>query len=212
MNNTEELKNLILGVLEGEEMSATAISKALGYTKLNARVSNALQILINDGVICKSTHHNGFVVYFLNNSDDEDDEVDEDEVDEDIENKDNNVMPREITGSSISQDNHGYIIESLPKDHVKIIFPEKDENGNDKSIILESYEQLIVINNSPLFRFIVSKPDEILDAIGICTAEMGITTYLVSDTSTGKAISSVKDINKTSIVFLNINRHDKAGK
>ena len=216
MLTRDELKDKVLDVLQDADgaLSATAISKEVGYTKLSPRVYDILTELADSGIVDSYLHSNGYVVYlYLDDGCDEDEcdeECDEDECDGEIE--DNNLMPQEIVDRKIPEDDHGYRIEMLPKNHVKITYPELDEDGNEKSTTLEPNEQLVVINQNPAFRFVVSVPDEILEAINIFTTEQGISTYLVTDTSTGKCVDDITtDLDdKVVVIFLNIQRHDKA--
>jgi len=69
---------------------------------------------------------------------------------------------------------------------------------------------LLVISDT--YRFVVSQPEHVLEAISVYTAEQGITTYLVTDMSTGRKVPDVSDINMdVAIIFLQISRHNKAG-
>lgn len=197
----DELLDQILDILEGadEPMSATAISKELGYSKLRSRVSEAIGKLTSDGDIVATASKAGYNVYTV--ADAEEDEEEEVEA----------VAPREITEITLPTNLNGYDIEVLDKGHTKVIFP-GEEGDDENSVVLEPNERLLVINQNEEYRFVVSTPEQLLEAIGIYTQEQGIATYLVTDTATGNAVSDTTEIDmKVAIIFLEISRHDKAG-
>ena len=217
LKSIEELRDDILDILSEsvEPLSATAISKEVGYTKLNARVLSVLNSMVADEDICKEQTDNGYYVYSVNLEEDEEPEDDFDESEDlDDECEPNDLMPQEIDSINLPVKCHDYILQALPKDHVKVTFPEEDEDGNEKNVVLEPDERLLVINQNAAFRFVVSSPEDVLEAIHIYTTEMKITTYLVTDMSTGNSISDVDNLDLTgpSILFLEISRHNKAGK
>ena len=217
LKSMEELRDDISDILSetAEPLSATAISKEVGYTKLNAQVLSILNNMVDDGDVLKEQADNGYYTYTLLLEEDED--LPDDEIDYDSDNEDtdepNDLMPQEIDETTIPINCHDYTIYSLAKDHVKVIFPEKDEDDNEKSIVLEPDERLLVINQNAAFRFVVTSPEDVLEAIHIYTTEMKITTYLVTDMSTGNSISDVDnlDMSGPSVLFLEISRHNKAG-
>lgn len=198
----DELFDEILDILDDadEPMSGTAISKALGYTKLRSRVSDAINKLVKDGDIRAIASKAGYNVYELADSGEEEEAVAED------------VPPvREVEEITLPTNLNGYDIETLEKGHVKVIFP--NEGGEEENFtVLEPGERLLVINQNEEYRFAISTPEQLLQAIGIYTAEQGITTYIVTDTATGNSISDANEVDmKVAIIFLAISRHDKAG-
>jgi len=217
MLTRDELKDEVLDVLTEAigAMSATAISKEVGYTKLSPRVYDILAELVDDDEVDKYEGSKGYDVYQRIEVDaeaDDDYEEEDDEIEDSGDIEDNNLLPQEITIRKIPEDDHDYEIEAIAKGHTLITFPEVDEDGNEKTTILEPNEQLVVINQNPAFRFVVSSPDEVMEAINVFTTEQGISTYLVTDTSTGKSISDAGELDgDVVVIFLNIQRHDKAG-
>lgn len=202
----DELLNQIMKILGDveEPMSATAISKELGYSKIRARVKEALQLLVDDGSVEAIANKSGYNSYILVVQTDE--EVVE-ECDEEQEPAD--VAPREITEITLPENLNGYDVETLEKNHVKVIFPGE---GSEKSVTLEPNERLLVINQNEEYRFVVSAPEQLLQAIATYTSEQGITTYLVTDTATGNAVLDANEVDmKVAIIFLDISIHDKAG-
>lgn len=200
--NDEDLASEILGVLEGadEPLSATAISKGLGYSKLRMRVSAAIQTLVGEEKISAEANKGGFNVYSLNEG------VEEAEETEAV------AEVREITEITLPQDLKGYDVELQDKGHVKVVFPCDDEGCAESSVVLEPNERLVVINQNEEYRFVASSPEQLLEAIAVYTSEVGITTYLVTDMATGNAVLDVNEVDmKVAIIFLEISRHDKAG-
>lgn len=217
----EDLINEVIDILANDDpMSATAISKEIGYTKLNARVLSVLNELILDEEVKKEQTDGGYYIYSLNPQEDDENIEKEDEGEEDEEDEDNDpsepndLMPQEIVENNIPIKYYDYEITALPKNHAEVVFPELDEDGEEKSIVLEPDERLLVINQNAAFRFVVQTPEDILEAIHIYTTEMKITTYLVTDMATGVAVSDVGtiDMGGPSVLFLEISRHNKAGK
>ena len=197
-----ELKDEILEVVDeaDEPMTATAISRAVGYTKLRSRVADALADLVSDGEL--ETGVDGcHTTYAIS--------VDADEDEEEEETLEPPEEPIEISEITLPENLNGYDVEMLPKNHVKVIFPPNEE-GERKEVVLEPNERLLVISDD--YRFIVSEPEHVLEAIHTYTLEQGITTYLVTDMSTGQKVPDVTDINmKVAIIFIQISRHNKAG-
>jgi len=196
-----ELKDEILEVLSeaDESMTATAISRGVGYTKLRSRVADALAELVTDGDI-ETGVQNSYTVYVIAGAAEEDDDEDfGPESDE----------PVEITEITLPENLNDYDVELLPKGHVKVILP-PNADGECKEVVLEPNERLLVISDE--YRFIVSQPEHILEAIHTYTLDQGITTYLVTDMSTGQKVPDVTDINmKVAVIFIQISRHNKAG-
>lgn len=210
-----ELKDQILDVVADSEepMTATAISKAVGYTKLRSRVADALAELVTDGEL-ETGVTGSYTTYTIAEDDDvEDDDVeDEYEDEEDCCEEEVSEQPIvDLTYSNVTlpENSNGYETEQLPNGHYKVILP-PNEDGEVKEIILEPGERLLVISDK--YRFVVSAPEHVLEAIHQYTLEQGITTYLVTDMSTGKKVPDVTDINMdVVIIFLQISRHNKAG-
>jgi len=199
-----DLKDELLEVLDeaDEPMTATELSRAVGYSQLRSRVADALAELITDGEIETSTQ-NGNIVYSLCG------ELEDENEDEDEEIGDGE--PIEISEVTLPERNNGYDVEMLAKGHVKVTFP-PDSDGERKDLVLEPNERLLVINQDEQFRFVVSEPEHVLEAIHVFTQEKGITTYLVTDMATGQTVPDVTDINmKVAVIFLTISRHNKAG-
>lgn len=195
-----ELKDEILEVLEDadEAMTATAISRELGYSSLRSRVSDALAELVTDGELetgVKGSH----TTYAIAGDDDDDEDERECAPDEII----------EISEVTVPENLHGYEVIALEKGHNKVIIP--GANGAEPTeVTLEPNERLLVISDA--YKFVVSKPEHVIEAINVYTSEQGITTYLVTDMSTGRKAQDVSDINMdVVIIFLQISRHNKAG-
>jgi len=214
LKSKEELRAEILEVLlDNESLSATALSKEVGYTKLNARVLSILNELVEVDEVWKEQTETGYYVYSIVEEDNEEDN--EEDFGEDIteETESNDLMPQETIENNLPVNCFDYKITQLEKSHVRVVFPELDEDGNVKSIILEPDERLLIINQNAAFRFVVQTPEDVLEAIHVYTTEVKITTYLVTDMYSGIAVSDVDniDMNGISVLFLTIERYNKAG-
>jgi hypothetical protein len=192
-----EIKDEILELLvDAEEpMTGSAISKEIGYSKLVSRVADALAELVSDGELTTGTK-GSHTVYSIDDGEEEEEEACQEEL-------------VEVTDVTLDENDFGYTVEALPKDHVRVTFP-PDVNGDVKGVDLEPGERLLVISDK--YRYVVSAPEHILEAIHQYTMDQGITTYLVTDMSTGKKVPDVSQINmKVAIIFIQISRHNKAG-
>jgi len=207
-----ELKDQILEVVADSEeaLTATAISREVGYTKLRSRVADALAELVSDGEL--ETGVSGSYTTYVIAEDDCEEEVEEyDDCECDEESSPEDIPITDLTYSEITlpENDNGYEMEQLPNGHVKVILP-PNEDGETSEVILEQGERLLVISDK--YRFVVSLPEHVLEAIHTYTLEQGITTYLVTDMSTGQKVPDVTDINMNlAIIFIQISRHNKAG-
>lgn len=211
-----DLKDEILDVVADSEepMTATAISKAVGYTKLRSRVADALAELVTDGEL-ETGVKNSYTTYVIAEEDhyEEDEEAEEEEAEETEETEETDPDPEivDLTYSNVTlpEDDNGYEVTPLPNGHFKVSLPPNEE-GEASEVILEPGERLLVISDK--YRFVVSQPEHVLEAIHTYTLEQGITTYLVTDMSTGQKVPDVTDINMNVVViFIQISRHNKAG-
>lgn len=207
-----ELKDEILEVVADSEepITATAISKAIGYTKLRSRVADALAELVADGEL-ETGVKNSYTTYVIAEEEECEDDYDDDCCEEDVPETDPDPEIVDLTFSNVTlpENDNGYEASPLPNGHIKVLLP-PNEDGEVSEVILEPNERLLVISDK--YRFVVSQPEHVLEAIHTYTLEQGITTYLVTDMSTGQKVPDVTDINmNVAIIFIQISRHNKAG-
>lgn len=208
-----ELKDEILeAVADADEpITATAISKAVGYTKLRSRVADALAELVTEGEL-ETGVKNSYTTYVIADEelvDDDCDDIEEDEEAVDEADPDPEIVDLTYSNVTLPENDNGYEVAPLPNGHIKVVLP-PNEDGESSEVILEPNERLLVISDK--YRFVVSQPEHVLEAIHTYTLEQGITTYLVTDMSTGQKVPDVTDINmNVAIIFIQISRHNKAG-
>ncbi len=210
-----DLRSNVIEVLPGtiaEGMSATAISKAVGYSKLSARVAAVLDELVEAGEVTIGEHDRGYDIYFITATSSRAvaaDTVDDGDVDGGEEEEDY-IDPRENTDRMedyiLPSNDYGYVFKETTRGFT-VVCPD----GN--ALKLTKTERLLVINQDPGYRFVITLPEEVLEAIHVYTTEKGIGTYLVTDMATGRAIKDVEEIDAKQVgLFITISRHNKAGK
>jgi biotin operon repressor len=198
----KELKKDVFDVLEDDQedaQSANKISQELGYAKTNKGVQEALEALYDDGVIDYSDDK-GYNIYW---------KVGELEEGGDTGQGEGSDESAELVLKSpeytIPKNNFGYGFDVTVRG-----FKVTDPDG--KEIELEGNERLLVINNDPAYRFVVSEPADVISAIGTFTSEKNIGTYLVTNMESGHTISGVDEIDdRVAGIFLTITKHNKAG-
>ena len=198
----------VLPPVASSGISATATSRALGFSKNNAKVNDALAQLIDAGKVSTAIKGN-YTVYFANQTINVDTSatVVENDTDETSDDVDPDVSIKQIDGRDLPANNYGYNATKTSEGIITIAFP----NG-EKTIELEPTQRLVVINQDPQYRYLVDTPEEVLAAIKEYTTNEGIHQYVVSDMETGRAISGVEEINDSVVmIFLGIARHNKAG-
>lgn len=211
-----ELKDEILEVVADadEPLTASAISEEVGYSKLTSRVADALAELVTDGELETGVKDSVTTYAIADGEDDYDDEnveedVEEEEEDEEDVEEEPEIVDLTYSNVTLPENSNGYEVSPLPNGHIKVTLP-PGEDGEVKDVILEPGERLLVISDK--YRFVVSQPEHVLEAIHTYTLEQGITTYLVTDMSTGQKIPDVADLNMdVAIIFIQISRHNKAG-
>ncbi|MCK5017233.1 MAG: hypothetical protein KAS32_09180 [Candidatus Peribacteraceae bacterium] len=199
-----ELKNAVMSVMPDsidEAMSSTAISRELGFTKNNKRVSDVVLALEEVGHIT-SKEQNGYKAYYTSEAGMEAWETGMYE---------GNGGARRIGNRRVPIELHDYnVVEGEEADTLIVVVP-----GDERTAItLDAAERLVVINQDAAYRFIVDSPEDVLEAIKVYTSEKGITTFVVEDMSTGAMISSDIDEEidpEVAVIFLTVSRHNKAG-
>ena len=192
-------KKEVLAVVKdsGEAVSATAISKELGFSKKSNVVCDFLEELISDG--CVSADNNGsFTKYsFLKSK--------------------AAVAPKEEKKSGpvnealgafdpssvrIPVDLHGFDIEENSRG-----FKITTAQGNVHQIT--KTQRILVINEKK--KLLVYQPEDVLFAIDDYCRKEQIQSYILKDLSVGRTIAP-KDINMNPcIIFVQVEKHNKAG-
>jgi hypothetical protein len=192
----ENLKAEVLDVLPSdseEAMSATAISKEVGYSKTNKNVQEILAELFESGEIESETSTRGYDVYWKPIS-----------AKGSSKSTSTSKAVKEITYVP-PKNNFGYTFSISPKGYT-VSTPDR------KTIELEGNDRLLVLNNNNNYRFIVNSPEDIISAIGTFTTEQNIGTYLVTNMETGGSITGIHEIDeRVAGIFLTISKHNKAG-
>ena len=197
----QQLKKDVFDVLEDDQedaQSANKISQELGYAKTNKGVQEALEALYDDGSI-DYDDEKGYNVYWKVG------ELEEDAVGDEEEPVASDELVLKQPEYTIPKNNFGYGFDVTVRG-----FKVTDPDG--KEIELEGNERLLVINNDPAYRFVVSEPADVISAIGTFTSEKNIGTYLVTNMESGHTISGVDEIDdRVAGIFLTITKHNKAG-
>ena len=224
-------KDDVMNALEalGVPASATAVSVKVGFTKKSSVVSALLAELVDDGEVAEGLSPNGFVTFGLVEEEDEEEEdyEDDEDVDDDDECCDDEPVAVEpsINDKLIANqrsNSDGFLPRISSEDYeipedlknykivvtdygFKVTFP---DNGQDYDI--DRTERVVVINNE--YRVAVSTPEEIMGAIQEFTAGNGWKHFVVRDVATGSALAPGRVNMKPVIIFLEVERHNKAGK
>ena len=102
---------------------------------------------------------------------------------------------------------YGYNVDIDNEGNRVVILPEGDQ------VTLQPNESILVINGDANYRWIVETPEEIIQGIDKYKDDKGFSVMIINDMSTGKAISDVGEIDQQSgVIFLDVKRHNKAGK
>jgi len=211
------IENVFSELKENEEIaaSATAISKMVGYSKKNDKVCQAIDYLLDAGLL-EVASDEPYIIYRL---------VDDASLDDLIEILDEDETPYEsselqqssqdvLEGSEATslntfpEDPMGYIVEET-RDGYLITFP-----GSTTKHRLAKDERLLVINGT--HRAVVKHPEDILSEFAYYTEENGIHHFTVTNIVTGSCVSTdnVKsefDVKKQIVFHVTISRHNKAG-
>lgn len=198
----ESLRIKIIDVLPkniDDAMSLTAISKDLGFSKIDKKIAEIVINLKNDGFVEETTILGKYKAFYISSDP----------------KKENLTSTKEVSRTNTTQDyskyklpknSHGYTIEETSSGY-KVTMP----NGNS-SVDLEAGERLLVLNNDESFQFVISKPEEVFEAIRLYTTEKRIGSFLVKNMETNENIdkASIDKIMDTVIIFVGVERHNKA--
>ena len=209
---SEIIKEDVIRILYESDapLSATAISKLLGFSKKNDRVCEMLDLLLEEDILvlnCDASFERYDLAEHL--EEDEDLEVEgngvEGDGDEDVlEDEDGDeVSTFDSDDVDVPEDNHGYDIDKMSK-FFRITCP------NNNVIDLKKSERLLVINETK--KVIVHNPEDVVFAIDHYAKNVfQIRQYIVKDLSVGKVVFS-QDVNtRPCIIFVQLERHNTAG-
>lgn len=203
-------KKDVLNAVRGasEALSATAFSKILGFSKKNARVADLLEELANDDQIAVDDS-GGFVKYSSKTvakkgSSSKDSAPKKDSTPK---NESDNVKS-EALGSfdpesvRIPVDTHGFKIEDK-RNGFQVRFP------NGREHFISRQQRILVINMDK--KILVEDPEDVLFAIDDYCRKGGITNYILKDLSVGRAVLAQNVDKSPVIIFVQVERHNKAG-
>ena len=193
-SQTAVTKDRVLEIVRnGNGLSATAISQAVGYARKNPSVDIIIDQLVADGSILRGTS-GGSVIYSPV------------------------VAQTAATGNripsegAIRQAEFGYGIERLDNGGAIVVTPEGDTHT------LAPGERVVVINEDPTHRYKVDRPEDlhvvIFHAINRYTDDKSIRSYTIRDLSTQQVLGeSLQGLNSDPVViFIRVNPENKAGK
>ena len=210
--NNNDLKVAITNSIIGTPLTANGIAKSLGYNKATDRIKNMIIAMVKVGELVEN-NSDRYTTYRkptstilqvenpTNNDDDDcsDDMPDDDSVDEAEVSVATFEIPSNSFGFTVTKSNN-------PRFAYTVATPE------GKEIDLVSCERIISINQNADYRYIVSTPEDVMKAVGEFTHAMGYAHFLIKDISSNKFIANPGDIGQDVILFLEISRHNKAGK
>jgi hypothetical protein len=229
-----DAKNTILNAvpsIESEALSATAISKLLGYAKSNRKVTDAIINMASEGLVASETHSRGYEIYYRTKKGNA--AIEKAKLAEGAIMADPEGAPAIAKTPTTAQSAQSATKSTAVKTITECRLPAKmfgykismDESSGKARVTtpegtvieLEGMERLLVINQNKDFRYIVDTPEDIFMAIDEYTRSQRITSFLVSDLETNenfnkKDISSGKKDFNIVILFVSISRHNKAGK
>ena len=197
-------KNLLSVVKEAGEngMSATAISQGLGFSKKNVSVTELIDQMVDDGDLVELSA-GSFTKYAAAKKSAKKAsaktaavEADDDDPVEDA------LLGFDPTSVTVPVNSHGYEIIENSKGF-KVTFP----SGNSHQITKTN--RILVINEDK--KLLVYQPEDILFAINDYCRDKQIANFVIRDLSVGRAVRA-KDINTNPcIIFVQVERHNKAG-
>jgi len=202
-------KKDVLNAVRGatEAMSATAFSKILGFSKKNARVADLLEELTSDDQIaCDDS--GGFVKYSSKTVAKKGAPSKESSSkDSTPKNESDKVKVEVLEGFDpesvrIPVDLHGYKIEDK-KNGFQVRVP------NGREYFVSRQQRILVINMDK--KILVEQPEDVLFAIDDFCRKGGITNYILKDLSVGRAVLPQNVDKSPVIIFVQVERHNKAG-
>jgi hypothetical protein len=235
-NITPELVKEALASL-GAPGSATAVSQACGFKKKSETVTNLLEELVSEEEVIRGVSAYGFVTYELNPDAEEDYDDDDDEDDpccddpcadsnttSDAEEVDDEPFIDELEDKLV--ENQRATRAELPRVEAELDYsiPENlngyrivvTDNGfqvvaPDRGVpyTLARNERMVVINNE--YRVAVESPEDLLGCIQEYTQARGWRHCVVRDVASGSALAPGRVNMKPVILFLEVERHNKAG-
>jgi len=184
-----ELKTKIIKTIivdeEDDALSLTAISKAVGYSKKNDKVTEIIKELVEKKVFREITKSGRTLYYVAEEEDSSSDTI--------------MSMPSNASGYDIN------INQSNGTAAIKCA-------GDKCEVQLEADERLLVINNDNTHRYKVANSDDVLKAIKEYSDEKGIGTFLVTDLIKNTSVANPSDVNLDSaVILLGVERYNKAG-
>jgi hypothetical protein len=227
--NNNDLSNAIINSVKECNLTANAISRSLGFNKATDRIKNMINNLKVTGQLVEDK--SGLYTTYGPNSAikakavNSTQSVEEPEVESDVEPE----VERDVDHYDDYEDNDYDKIEVAEVVVATFEIPEKSfgftitkaENPRfaytvttpeGKEIDLVSCERIISINQDADYRYIVSTPEDVMKAIIEYTTDKGFAHFLTKDISTNRYIASVDDVGQEVILFMEVTRHNKAGK
>lgn len=213
-DSNEELKKALLKLNPtfDKPLTANKMAKALDYHKATPKVRLMIQELVNDKEL-KTTVDGRFEVYYIANaeSDTSDNETDglnapksSTTIGKNVDAEDKGAPVIEYT---LPQKLHGYkLTESSKPDY-------EFQVGTPDGVVVDLplQQRILVINRDSNYRFILEHPEDLFKAIRIFTDEMNYAHFLVKEISSGQYIKSSEDLSTDVLLFIEIQRHNKAG-
>ncbi len=219
-SDINEIKEALLTALDSE-LTATAWAQKIGYTKIRPRVRAAIEELIEAGQVVAGENARGNTVYTVveapaeeaqeqnwSPEDDEEGFMGDDEAAGPGQGQATAAQSTAQSSFILPGVSYGYTIrrnDAGSRFFWHVTMPD------GKEIELTATERLLVINQDPNYRFVVTTPEDVLSSIATFTEEKGYATFLVTEMATGRHIRSPEDLGNEVVLFLQIARHNKAG-
>ena len=186
-----------------EGKSATALAKSIGYSKSNDRVKRVIESMVDAGTLMAATSDLGYELYSLVAASSGGVRAAEAAC-----NVSTPAQSAPTPGYTLPSKSYGYSVSTATDGR----FAYNINMPDGKELQLTKSERLFVINQDANYRFIVEDPEDIMTAIGTFTQEAGYAHFLVKDLASEKHIKSAADLGTDVVLFVSIERHNKAGK
>lgn len=219
----------------GTPGSATAVSQACGFTKKSETVTNILEELVAEGDVIRGTSVYGFVTYELNADVEDEDDGDPccDDPCADYDGDDEEDYADEVDDEPFIDELEDKLVENqrvstaeLPRVEAEMDYSIPENLNGYRIVVTDSgfqvsapdrgvpytiarNERMVVINNE--YRVAVESPEDLLGSIQEYTQARGWRHYVVRDVESGSALAPGRVNMKPVILFLEVERHNKAG-
>lgn len=215
----------IVGILSDSNapISATALSRVFGFSKLSAVVKRKLEEAVRNGDVQEVPPGDGrnYVAYTVDDtsapvtsSSEQEHTSSGHEATLSATQDEEYATVKEAPKYTLPDNNYGYIVEEVR--HAGKVQGFNIQTPDKKLVEMSPTERLVVFNEDLDNRYVVGTPEDLLNAIHAYTSSKGWGTYVIRQMSSEKSkpVSQAElaaGLPTDVVFFLNIERHNKAG-